>query len=623
MGRTTAQPPLRPTGSQTKAPLSSSEPDRRHPGGDDPSGVLYGRRHTDTSKKRKSQCFVTLCHWSMALLLALNLATGMRLSWANLTSPLGGDHTLWAWVLNTLAPAGDLWGVSVLRIHLTCAWLILITAGIYMAYMVGSGASRRLRLHRRDWRAVARTIWENVFWHNKVALWSANLIVYWLLFVLIILLVLTGVALYRTDWGLYQVVGGYKMALLLHALSAYLLLPSVLLHGLLQWRFGTIRAIVQARFYRPHLKAGLMGMAIVLPIVTGLYVLNDLPMILVAPRLATPGPVPILDGDARDPVWTQAPEVTVSTVKGAIHQTSPVDISVKALHDGQHIYFRLQWADEKASMQSYPLLKTAQGWQVRQTRLAQSDESVYYEDQLALYLTDQPRGSCADTCHLGPDAARNGARVTWGLHYSTGQRGDLWHWQASQTDPMGLGVGEPGYMIDGYLGLLQPLPTRRHQRYRGGYSADPKTSGGARVNFIALASDASGATSYVRPLMVPPAGEGPAEPAAIRSSTLQDIGWIHEAQGVPYTEDRDDYAVGTLLPNVLIAPLQGDQGDVRAKASWHAGRWTLEVRRRLDTQSPYDIAFQPGRPVYLSIAAFNQTQTRHSVHLRPIRLVVY
>jgi hypothetical protein len=122
--------------------------------------------------------------------------------------------------------------------------------------------------------------------------------------------------------------------------------------------------------------------------------------------------------------------------------------------------------------------------------------------------------------------------------------------------------------------------------------------------------------------MVPAAGKGQAEPAVLLSSPPQDMGWIHEAQGVPYTAERDEYAVGTLLPSVIIAPLQGDQGDIRAKASWQAGRWTLEVRRRLDTQSPYDIAFKPGRPVYLSIAAFNQTQTRHSVHLRPIRLVL-
>jgi hypothetical protein len=80
--------------------------------------------------------------------------------------------------------------------------------------------------------------------------------------------------------------------------------------------------------------------------------------------------------------------------------------------------------------------------------------------------------------------------------------------------------------------------------------------------------------------------------------------------------------VGTLIPNIVLEPFKGDRGDVRAKAEWRQGRWTLEARRALDTGSPFDVAFAPGKPVYITVAAYNRTQTRHSEHIRPVRIVL-
>jgi len=53
-----------------------------------------------------------------------------------------------------------------------------------------------------------------------------------------------------------------------------------------------------------------------------------------------------------------------------------------------------------------------------------------------------------------------------------------------------------------------------------------------------------------------------------------------------------------------------------------AGRWTLEMRRVLDTKSAFDVAFSTERPVYISVATYNRTQTRHSEHIRPVRVVL-
>ena len=77
--------------------------------------------------------------------------------------------------------------------------------------------------------------------------------------------------------------------------------------------------------------------------------------------------------------------------------------------------------------------------------------------------------------------------------------------------------------------------------------------------------------------------------------------------------------VQLLAPGVIVAGgYTGDRADVRCAARWAAGRWALEVTRRLDTGSPYDIAITNG--TFMRVAAFDHSQISHTRHVRPIRL---
>jgi secreted trypsin-like serine protease len=93
-----------------------------------------------------------------------------------------------------------------------------------------------------------------------------------------------------------------------------------------------------------------------------------------------------------------------------------------------------------------------------------------------------------------------------------------------------------------------------------------------------------------------------------------------EAESVPYSPELDArYPVNALIPGVIITgEYAGDRADVRCAARWAAGRWVLEVARRLDTSSPYDVKIGSG--VLMQVAAFDRSQIRHTRHLRPIRL---
>lgn len=567
----------------------------------------------------KPHLFVTVCHWAMVALLTISLLSGMRIGWAYPESPLGGPEGAWGAFLGSLSPKGTLLGINLIDLHVYSAFLTLLVAGVYIGYMVRSGATRRIKLKGETFQKLFAGLRSRRFLQNKLALWSANLLVYWIAFLFIAVLTITGVALYRVDLGFSAVLGSYDATRLLHGLIAYLLIPYTIIHALLQWFFGRFWTIFKAQLWWPHLRAGMFALVVCSPIVGGLYLLNNLPTTLTVPRLAAGLPGPTLDGDPSDPIWASASPVTIRTVKGA-NAPEHVDVSVKAVHDGQYVYFQFQWADADVSSKRYPLLKTEDGWKMLQTAFERADENEYYEDKLSMYVSLTPNGSCASTCHLGvgPYSEKNEKH---GLHYTTGEVGDMWHWKSVRTDPTGELSGEPGFLDDQYIGPATPLPEDPNVRYTGGYYPDPNEGGGYAYNFVKLDPDKPVGETYVTPLFLPPPD---------RVYTSQDAGtseqgltwWIHKAEAVPYTPEADVYPVGSIIPNIVISPLTGDRGDVRGKAEWRDGRWTLETRRLLDTGSDYDVAFVPGQPVYISVATYNRAQTRHSEHITPVQVML-
>ena len=127
--------------------------------------------------------------------------------------------------------------------------------------------------------------------------------------------------------------------------------------------------------------------------------------------------------------------------------------------------------------------------------------------------------------------------------------------------------------------------------------------------------------NLVQPIMLP-AVKSIYTNASPKTSEENAVWWIRESEGIPYDEKLDKYPVGALIPNIIIAPFKGDRGDVHAKGKWEKGYWTLETKRVLDTGSKYDVAFNFDRPVYISVATYNRTQTRHGEHISPVKVVL-
>jgi hypothetical protein len=336
-------------------------------------------------------------------------------------------------------------------------------------------------------------------------------------------------------------------------------------------------------------------------------------------RVARVEAPPELAGDGEHAVWDDASSLTIRTARGANLPRGEVAVEVRAVHDGESIYFRFRWDDPQRSQKMTPLVKTSGGWRVLQSQLERNDENEYYEDKFAVILSGRP-ALASGTVHLGQDLIQGPHyRNPRGVHYTEdGAIVDLWHWKSVRS----AGVA-PGYIDDNHIG--PPLgPVAPGTRHTGGYTQDPPSPHPYVQNWVKVDPEVPLDQTHVVPQYLPRSpellermGEIDLDPEA------HDAGIWHLTidEVVPYDPSRDDYPIGTVLPGiVLVGTYEGDRADVLAGARWTDGRWTLEARRRLDTGSEYDVAFGRDGDVFLWVSVFNHTQTRHSQHLHPVRI---
>jgi hypothetical protein len=96
--------------------------------------------------------------------------------------------------------------------------------------------------------------------------------------------------------------------------------------------------------------------------------------------------------------------------------------------------------------------------------------------------------------------------------------------------------------------------------------------------------------------------------------------WMSRSESVPYSPISDAAVpLGTVIPGIIMLDTQGIQrDDLAGFGRWAAGRWTLEIVRRLNTGSAYDVEIK--NDVLMWVAAFDHSEKRHTRHLRPFRL---
>ena len=148
--------------------------------------------------------------------------------------------------------------------------------------------------------------------------------------------------------------------------------------------------------------------------------------------------------------------------------------------DGIDAFFLFEWPDATRSHKHPPLVKTTEGWKVMQNEFGIQDEDDYYEDKFGVMLVHSSQLAGAGAPHLGdkPISNKPGPPVGGrGLHYTTdGSRVDVWHWKSVRS-----GSPAMNQINDNHFGPpLEPNPKKK--RYTGGYTRDPRTGGGFKMN---------------------------------------------------------------------------------------------------------------------------------------------
>jgi hypothetical protein len=341
----------------------------------------------------------------------------------------------------------------------------------------------------------------------------------------------------------------------------------------------------------------------------------------------SPAERPLIDGESSDAIWQKVRPISVVTERGGnFSGTGETTISIQAVHDGTYAYFLFIWDDPTRSLKQLPLRKSPKGWELLHDGYEYSDERSFNEDKFSVLLTTLDTALAGDlTFHAGTEPAAGKPKTLSGrgLHYTSGEGVfvDVWQWKATSTNPSMFCddnyFGPPAEAIKAQFDGMAP--------YRGGFAADPGTAN-YQDNFAQRWP--LGYLTSVTPRRLPKDSDKTV--AALGNLDLdpnhgesEGARWyMTEEESLPYSAELDrQIPEGTIIPGVIIAgKYSGDRADVRCVGRWAAGRWALEIVRRLEVQSRYDVPIRSG--TFMRVAAFDHAQIRHTRHVRPIRLEV-
>jgi len=334
---------------------------------------------------------------------------------------------------------------------------------------------------------------------------------------------------------------------------------------------------------------------------------------------------PVLDGDMTDAVWRRAPAITMFTeLGGNLDGKGESAVEIRAVHDGEWVYFCFMWDDPTRSLKHLPLIKRNDGWHVLHDLYDRGDERSYYEDKLSVLFTKLPIIIPGDrTYHAGPTpiADKPATLSQRGLHFTPtpGLAVEVWQWKASSG-------GLLGWIDKDHFDV--PADANNDQvshkiPYRGGFIQDPRTAELYADNF-----DPQPLGGYERPILPRrlPKDWKAAYTALGRIDLDPNQGdsegsrwWMTLPESQPYTADVDaQIPVGAVIPGSLILVDDlAQRADVKGAARWGAGKWTLETARRIDAKFP-DVPIGTG--TYMRVAVFDHAQIYHTRHVRPIRI---
>lgn len=304
---------------------------------------------------------------------------------------------------------------------------------------------------------------------------------------------------------------------------------------------------------------------------------------------------PTIDGTV-DPIWEKAPAYKITLdenpykpdgYKGLTKTT----VTMKSLHDKEHIYLLVTWADPTQSLERAPWVKQPDGtWKQLKVPDKTGHDNTYYEDKMALFWNISAKGFDKKGCEVACHKARGGKIAgiedkSPGRKYTDapGELIDMWHWKAVRTNPV-------GQIDDQYVDDTKDPAKNANW----GRKSDAKSGGGYVDN---INQDKTG-------------------PAWMSKTPSEKTYWIlDEAK----TEFVDTFKPGAVVAGIVVAPFGGSRGDIAARGVWKNGAWTLEMKRKLVTTGEkakeQDVQFNDlKKSYYFGVSVFDNSQINHVYH---------
>ncbi len=294
--------------------------------------------------------------------------------------------------------------------------------------------------------------------------------------------------------------------------------------------------------------------------------------LLAAPVLAADlnakltGKAPKIDGKV-DAAWSGAKAVTIQVFAGT---PGTLNVTMKAMYDKEFIYFLVQWPDKTLSQNRVYQLTNGK-WKKRKGNEDRFGLMFNIGNSFANFNV----AGCQVACHNGESMATT----------KPGEKADLWHWKAQRSNPA-------GYADDQYV--QHKIKLVGHEKT--GRKSDKRSGGSYKKNFD---------KEKKQPKFI---GAGMGGPVRLKKDAKAYTGGAKE---------------GTIAPREVLARPIGSRGDIDAKGVLAGGKWTLELRRKLDTGHADDVVFVPGQKHAFGVSVYdNGDGPEHSYSVGASQLIL-
>jgi PAS domain S-box-containing protein len=274
-----------------------------------------------------------------------------------------------------------------------------------------------------------------------------------------------------------------------------------------------------------------------------------------------------LDGHALEDDWRDANDLVITVQDGSIGK---VEVSLKALYDQDNLFIFATWPDATKSVEKDSWIFDGKQW-----NLTGNEDRIAFLWNIDDSISGFNIGGCAMLCH--------GDR----MHTNDpSELGDLWHWKAGRTNPIGYAEDEwiDDTVVEGY------------------------TESAREAAFYVDGSQTIENEGYIK--NINSGGDGPKyyEPAPQDPADSQFI-FLSEVENGETVEVKENTRFNTndSIPGYILRKPPENRGDIEAKGLWLGGRWQVEFRRKLNTGYDNDVQFDISKTYRFGISVMDNS----------------